>query len=178
MRHSLTLLIASMLATGTCLAHEDRILPVKEDGVIEGLPAEFGPGALRIDFPPKARPGEASIKSVVLELGSNRTTLPLCVTGMLQTRNISEVRASGSWYHEETLLPYYLNIEFFDPGYSEKNWANAGFSLLFNLRTGKLMEMEVLVVRYGGRGIQQIPVDLAERCSPIELRMFSDGYSN
>ena len=86
---------------------------------------------------------------------------------------MSEIKVSASWYHSEKILPYYLKVDFFDPGYDESRWANSAFSLLFNLRSGKLMQMEVIIVRDNGRSIQNVPVDITVRCSSKELRGFA-----
>ena len=83
---------------------------------------------------------------------------------MLNTRNPGDIRAKGSWYHDEVTLPYYLHIDFFNPGYDKNSWTNAGFSFLFNLRTGKLMQMEYTVVVEKNERTQSIPVDLLARC--------------
>lgn len=77
--------------------------------------------------------------------------------------------ATGSWHHDESILPYYLSLEFFDPGYSARRWTNPGVQLLFNLRTGKLIHVKSLVVGDNGRSLQRAAVDLGSLCSPEVL---------
>lgn len=175
-KYSHALLLAIITLHGSvCLAHRDRTVSVEADGTIVGLPPEFGPSVLHVSF---ASPdsGAPPVSTVQLHLGTTSTTLPVCVTGLLLTRGMNDVRVLASWYHDEAIVPYYLNVVFFDPGYVESRWPNPGYSLLFNLRTGKLLSMEVLVIRDNGRGIQHVPVNLDARCSAEELREFHAAH--
>ena len=85
------------------------------------------------------------------------------------------VRALASWYHEEKVLPYYLSVQLTDPGHNKESSYNSGYSLLFNLRTARLIKMEVQIASDGGNAVQFVPVDLSERCSPQELKGFKDA---
>jgi hypothetical protein len=157
-------LLSSLVVSGTAFAHSDRILPIGFDGVMADVPAQYGPASLKVNF---ARPMSESppITSLVLKLGQKRIKLPACITGLLRSRKIEEVVATGSWYHDESTLPYYLSLTFFDPGYSESRWANSGVQLLFNLRTGKILAVDSLVVGDNGRSIKNVPVELKSRCA-------------
>jgi hypothetical protein len=59
-----------------------------------------------------------------------------------------------------------------DLGYNPKVWANSGFSPLFDLRTGKLMRMEVVVVKNKEKRTQALPVDLADGCPKKDTDSF------
>jgi hypothetical protein len=59
--------------------------------------------------------------------------------------------------------------------YNKSRCENPGFSLLFNLRTSKLMQMEVIIVRDNGKSIQYVPVDFASRCNSGELKDFASN---
>jgi len=172
MKVILAIIVVFIVMSGNCFAHQDRIITVKNDGSLEGLPLDYSPATLRIEFAAQNE-GGAPITSVTFNLGKNQVRLPLCITGLLQSRRITEVKASASWYHDEKILPYYLKINFFDPGYNQSRWANAGFSLLINLRTSKLMQMEVIIVRDDGKSIQNIPIDVAAQCNSEELGGFA-----
>jgi hypothetical protein len=173
MRISAALLFACLIASNSAFAHKDRILTIAPEGTMADVPSEFGPASLKIDF--SASMGKSPpITSMVLTLGEKRIALPACITGLLRSRSMGEVTATGSWYHNEARLPYYLNLTFFDPGYSVNKWANSGYTLLFNLRTGKLIKMETQIVRDEGRTIQDVPVNLASRCTPAVLDAIFD----
>lgn len=152
------------------VAHQATGLTLEDDGTIVGLPAEFGPANLRITFSQKS--DDPPIQSIVLTLGKKSTSLPICVTGLLLSLDMKEIRISASWYHDKSSFPFYLQVELYDPGYDVKQWANPSYTLLFNLRTGKLMQMEVNIVRHNGKTLQHIPIDLANRCGLKELNTF------
>jgi hypothetical protein len=164
-----------LLASSACFAHKDRIVDIESDGTLSAIPEAFGPAALRITFS-EANSGRPPVSSVELTLGARKTSLPACVTALLQTARPEDVRAMGSWYHDEKSLPYYLSVQFFDPGYRRQSDYHSGYSLLFNLRTARLMRMEVLIARNSGKALQSVPVDLAARCSPQELERFQDAW--
>jgi hypothetical protein len=172
--HHAALLFAGLAASSNAFAHRDRLLPIGQDGTLADIPAAFGPANLKISFSAPTSES-ASITSMVLTLGEKRVELPVCISGILRSRSMAEVKATGSWYHNEARLPYYLNLTFFDPGYSDKNWANSGYTLLFNLRTGKLIKMEAQIVRDEGRTLQDSPVNLASRCTPAALEAILDA---
>lgn len=177
-RHVMKALVLSTLiwlAGGVCFAHEDRTLSIGDDGSINGLPDEYAPAALHVQFSSEMhRAGATRVDSVVLELDADRTVIPICVTGLLETTRLDQIQATASWYHDETVLPYYMNIQFFDPGYDEQRWANAGFSMLFNLRTAKLIKLEVNIVRNEGRAMQSIAVDVSALCPQEQIVDFMD----
>jgi hypothetical protein len=171
MKPQSVLIIGCLLLSGTCFAHEDRIIVLTGNGALSGIPAEYGPANLHVQY---ATPGSdgASILSLDLTLGKNQTHIPICVTGLIQTRSSKEIRASASWYGDESVVPYYLEINFPDPSQDESTWASPGYSLLFNLHTGKLMQMNVTIARDGGKSIQEVPVDIIDRCGVDEAKNF------
>lgn len=174
MKYNCAVLLAGFVLSSVCLAHSDRSLEIKGDGKIFGLPAEYGPAALHVRF--SGAENDPPISEIVFNLGKNRTVLPVCVTGLLQTKSLEDISASASWYHEEDIIPYYLSLDFYDPGYKTKDWTTPGFSMIFNLRTGRLMGMQVNIRRENGRSVQEIPVDYSSRCTAEEIKAFaSDG---
>jgi hypothetical protein len=179
MRAFSAILIGFVLVSGVCSAHEDSGITVKVDGSLEGLPSEYGPANLHVEFTLEERRALPIASSIILNLGKNRVRFPGCLTGLLQIRSMSQIRATASWYHDEGLLPYYLKFYFVDSDYDESRWPpdQGYYSLLFNLRTGKLMEMEVMIVRDAGRS-QYVPVDLAQLCRGEVLKDFLSAPSH
>jgi len=159
-----------VLFTGACLSHTDTSVPWSLDGSLPNIPQEFGSASLSIDF--SQQTDQTPVASIDLTLGKNRTHIPTCATSLLQTRNRNGIKVSASWYHQEIALPYYLQIVFFDPEFDQSQRFNPGYTLLFNLHTGKLMKMEANVVRQSGKGLQMIPVDVASLCRHNESRNF------
>jgi len=168
-------IICLVLASGNCFAHKDRIITLRDDGYLEGLPSEYNPAILRIQFAPQ-NTDSASVTSISLDLGTNHVNIPLCVTGLLHSKRMNEIKLSSSWYHDESLFPHSLSVRFFDPGYKSNRWANNGFLLMFNLHTAKLIRMEVMIVHDNGKSMQSIPVDITDRCTHEERKEFLDAY--
>lgn len=160
--------LVGILASSNAIAHADRILPIGPGGAMPDVPLEFGPANLQVGFSAPLRASQP-ISSLVLALGDKRIEVPACITSLLRSREMKEVQVTGSWYHDESILPYYLNLSFFEPGYSANRWANPGVELLINLRTGQLIEVKALVDGDKGRALRHVAVDLSSRCSPEVL---------
>lgn len=176
MKLSTALLVLSFFVSAPALAHRDRVLPITDDGAMVDVPAEYGRATLQVKFSPPGS-NRPPVSSVVLGLGAKQTSLPSCVTEMLPSRSMKDVWALGSWYHDESILPYYINLIFFDHGNKAIKGSAPRFSILFNLRTGKLLKMEAQIVRDRGVVIQDVPVDLAARCPAGELKAVTDTNS-
>lgn len=161
--------LALAFASQDCGAHQDRVLEIGPNGRIEGLPPEYSPSFVRIAFSPK---GEHTypIRSMEVSIGGKATTVPSCITYILGSRDLKDVTALASWYHEEQYIPYYFALYFHDPGYKEDSWPRQGFQLLFNLRTAKLMSASAVLVRQYGLYEQALDLDLRDLCKPAELK--------
>ncbi|MBB4727666.1 hypothetical protein [Xanthomonas arboricola] len=122
------------LLTEPAIAHQDRILSLEPDGSIPEIPASFGKAFLVVE-------GLGTKAPVVkLKIGARSTALPLCMTRLIKTRQRSSIRLSGSWYHEERIVPFYINVEFPDPGQEQEKYPRSGQTFLFNLRTPSLTD--------------------------------------
>lgn len=154
-------------------AHEDRVLRLADDGTLAGLPAPYSPAHLALRF--ANVDGERRLTSLALDIRGQHTSLPTCALGLVNTQGIEDVRVLASWDHDEAVLPYYLQIRLLDPGQDPRSASASGFSLLFNLRTTRLMQMEVNIVRSLPPIEQSVPVDLRVRCSPEEFDGFWTG---
>jgi hypothetical protein len=128
--------LALLLATsGICLAHRDRVLPIRKDGRIAGLPAAYSPARLDIHFTTGMH-GEKRIDAFRIRIGAHETSLPACVTGLLATRDPGHVQALGSTLHDPGFTTLYLN--FYGPDFNRKTIFNNYVTLAFNLRSAKL----------------------------------------
>lgn len=147
-----------LLATGITHAHEDRVLSIQSDGAIPEIPASFG----RVSLVIKGLGGENPI--VRFRVGALSNDIPACLTSMIRTRRIGDIRISGSWYHDESNLPYYVNVVFPDPGYRQDRLNNPRLELLFNLRTAQLIKVNRLDTGFLGIGGGYGPVKLPKDC--------------
>jgi hypothetical protein len=153
------ILVILTLFAGAAEAHRDRVLHVEADGSISDIPAAFGQARLTLE-------GLGSEKPLVrLKIGASQTTLPFCVSRMIRSRDVAQIRVSGSWYHDETRsLPYYLGIQFFDPGYDPKRHYNSGQEFLFNLHDAKLIHAKAFEANQSGNGGQSKELNLPADC--------------
>jgi hypothetical protein len=151
-----------------CLGHVDARILLHGDGRLEGLPAEFGPASMKVEFAKRGSDVNA-IESVTLTLGSSTVRLPPCLVGHVYTTKLDDIVVSASWYHMETRVPHYLMVRFLDPGHQGPKLERSGYSFLFDLRSAKVMRMEVVIVREGGKSRQAVPVDMNALCGAEEL---------
>jgi hypothetical protein len=125
------------------------------------IPAQFGRAQLDVTF---SAPGSAqAIGSVTLRLGRHVTVLPECIVSLLPSRQMAQVRALSSWYHDETnSLPYYLGVHFAAP----EDGPRTRVEILFNLRTAKIIKIEGVVASESGE--HHAGRDLSQRCTAQE----------
>ena len=164
MRRLLTIALVSLMST-ICFAHRDTVLKLNPDGRLDGLPAEYSPATLRIAFSQSSEPGAPPISRLELKIGAKSVVVPQCVTALIITRNIKDVRVVASWYHTNSGLPPYLDVTLFDPGHKGGDF-RPGYKLLFDLSKVRLFRMDVMILR-DGNSVQYVPVDISERCASL-----------
>lgn len=157
MRKTGVLLLLLSLFVGPAEAHRERIVQIDADGSIRDVPPGFGPVRLIVERLGSTNP------LIGLRIGAHQTTLPDCVARTIRSTKAAEIRVTGSWYHDETRsLPYYLNIQFFDPGYDATRSYNSSRQFLFNLHDARLIQAKEFEVNGSGDGGQyrvlQLPV--------------------
>ncbi|NHZ63661.1 hypothetical protein [Massilia genomosp. 1] len=164
--HQLLLLGALMGSSGACLAHVDVIVEFSPDGMMDTIPAKYGPARMNVVF---AAPGaEQAVGSVILQLGGHVTTLPRCIVALLPSRQMAQVSASASWYHDESVLPYYLSLRFAAPAaMTVKPGTHVG--ILVNLRTAKIININKVITGPAEGEQRSVGMGLLQRCSAQEL---------
>jgi hypothetical protein len=132
----LILWLAAALATFSpaTWAHQDRILQLQPNGTVTGLPSPYR--ALRLSI---KEIGTRNVE-VVLIVGNRSTTLLPCATNLIRSASMSDVRITGSWYHDERTIPYYINLRFMDARSPSDIFGRSSLDFLFNLRTGELID--------------------------------------
>lgn len=164
MRKSNWLLFLLFFTSGVANAHQDRILSVQPDGLIPEIPAFFGRASLNIKGLGSAAP------MVQFRTGKYLTDLPSCVTRLIRTKSRSDIRITGSWYHDEKTVPYYVNVKFYDPGYDSGSWGKSNYSFLFNLRTAQLISITRFEADRSGNGGTDTPIELPKGCQVSSSR--------
>lgn len=140
------LLLTLILMLGAAHAHRDRILTIRSDGSIPEIPASFGRVFLKVSNLGSPTP------TVQFSSGTQRNDLPPCVTRLISARQQSDLLLTGSWYHDESRLPYYVNVEFHDPGHVPSRTYNSSLNILFNLRTARVINIKRFVADPSGNG--------------------------
>ncbi|UOD30177.1 hypothetical protein INH39_33400 [Massilia violaceinigra] len=164
----LLLLLALTGSSATCLAHRDSIVNISPEGMMDAIPAAFGPARMNVVF--AAPDAEQAVESVTLQLGRHVTMLPACIVALLPSRKMAQVSASASWYHlNADSLPHYLSLRFAAPGAVKAGtqWTYVG--MLVNLRTAKIINIKKVLA--GPAEGEQHPVGagLLQGCSAQEL---------
>jgi hypothetical protein len=133
---------------GPAQAHADRFLPVRPDGSVPDVPAQFGPVNLIMTGLGSKNP------FIRLKIGPHQTTLPACVARLIRSENLTQVQVAGSWYHllREGGLPYYMSMTFFEPGYDRKRSFNSNLHFLFNLNDATLISARSFEADQSGNG--------------------------
>ena len=129
------LLVLALLA-GPVAAHKDQMLQVMKDGSIPDVPAKFGRVTLIVDGLGLENP------LIQLRIGGRHTTLPTCVSRLVSSRKPEQIEVTGSWYHSEKVMPYYLTIRFFSQGYDPKTstYFQPHQDFIFNLHDANLID--------------------------------------
>ena len=148
---TLVLLTLSALP-GAVVAHEDRVLPIREDGTLDGLPTRYGTVKVEIVRTERSR---ESVEKVVISSQRFRTTLNQCVLRKL--RKVVHVDASGSWHHVNSDLPPYVTLTFHSSLGNPMGNNREYYSVTYSLFDGKIlsgMRSKVNIFgQWGGRYI-------------------------
>ena len=170
MRAIITSAAIAFLSASVCNAHQDALIEIRKDGKFIGLPKEFEPASIQIEF---SKPGSGHpIKSVTIILGGNSVKFPTKIVRMLRSKSIDALQASASWYHDEIRLPFYMRIDFLEPGFNKQRIDNSGMTFLVNLRTGKVMRIGKVVITKPGQSWEERFINPEQLCSPEELKEF------
>jgi hypothetical protein len=155
------------------MAHRDIRISWKEDGTLEELPAEFQPARLLVGFKP-TRSGLKEIDGIKLQIAGHETSLPRCIFASIRTPGRAAVRVLASWYHDTSILPPYVQIEFFDSDPDSQS-AKQSRIFLFNLVTVRLREVQTASYVAHGSAIKYDEVDVASECAGRDLSKFLES---
>ncbi len=148
-----------LLATSAACAHKNRMLTLNPDGSIPEIPASFGRAYFTVSGLGTDKP------FIQFKIGTQQTTLPACVARLIRSRSQKDIRLSGSWYHDESTLPYYINMEFYDPSSSPRTDYNSIHQkILYNLHNAKLIKLYGFEGNAIGNDGQITDIDLPDSC--------------
>jgi len=145
-------------ACAAVLGHQDRRLALRADGSIAELPGQYSATRLFVSYLGGYPPG---VIDLTIQSGGRENVVPECLLKLLQPIAPEDLEISGSWYHDEALLPHYVNIHFKGNSSLPKP---VGVDLLFSLRDARLLEVTQLVELRGSQEIDRRPVVLKDGC--------------
>ncbi|GEM_PF-3714505 len=90
------------------------------------------------------------------------------MTGLIHTQRLSDVFVTGSWYHNEAIVPYYVSVKFYEPGYVRGRTFNSSFNIVFNLHTAQVLSVQRFIADPSGNGGQYKNVALPKGCTMSE----------
>ena len=165
-----TLLVAFMLLATAAFAHQDRILSVRVDGAIPELPPAYQTTRLHVAF----SEGDAGALQQLNFLSSGReTSVKPCLLRLVPKGSFHQLFLTGSWYHDESLLPHYLQVQFRDSPSLEGLPDSPGVRFLFSLRDARLLEVTQAVPIPAERAVHLQNIRLSNGCPEQERQPVS-----
>ena len=114
-------------------SHEDRALPIGQDGTLQGLPGKWGPVKVHIES------GSSGFSEVLISSPRFKTKLNNCLIRLIPSPSSDYVHASASWYHDLRQLPPYVSLNFYSSSYDPKVLNNEGVTVVLSLEDGKVL---------------------------------------
>jgi len=146
--------VGVLVTVGLCspaLAHQDRIFPIADDGTIHGVDGKFGTVSVVV-----RRGKGAQATQVTFQTAGKVVRLPPCLAKWFALPEGKKMAATGSWWHERSILPPYLALDL-----PERNGSSpSAHQILFNLETAE-------VIQVSAKG-KKLP--LHRLCSQSELK--------
>lgn len=144
-------------------AHQDTYFNVSSSGNLSGLPKKYEPASVVIT---ESKNGAAP--SVEISVAHNRLKLPACIARYFKLPTGLAMEAKGSWYHDKiSSLPPYLALDLPQKAFPEVKDFN-GISLLFNLDTLALLEVEQRTVSLRAGGARFDDLNVVDICTKAE----------
>ena len=156
-----TLLVAFTVLATVASAHKDRILSVHPDGVIPELPPAYAATRLRVAF----SEGDAgALQQLALLSSGQETSVQPCLLRLVPKGSSRQLFLAGSWYHDESLLPHYVQVQFRDSPSQQGLPDYPGVRFLFSLRDASLLEVTQVVPLPGKGAVQLRDIRLSNGC--------------
>jgi hypothetical protein len=157
----ITLLVAFMVLATAAFAHRDLILSVRADGVIPELPSAYQTTRLHVAF----SEGDAGTLQQLNFLSSGgETRVQPCLLRLVSSGSLRSLFITGSWYHDESIVPHYLEVQFRDSPSPEGLPAHLGVRFLFSLRDAKLLKVTQVVPISGQNAVRHQNIRLSNGC--------------
>jgi hypothetical protein len=155
-----TLLVAFAVLATAALAHQDHVLSVRLDGAIPELPPAYQTTRLHVAF----SEGDAGALQKLTFLSSGReTSVQPCLLRLVPTGSFRQLYLTGSWYHDESIVPHYVQVAFLESPPLQELQNYPGVQFLFSLRDASLLEV-TQVIPTPAQGVQRRNIRLSNGC--------------
>jgi hypothetical protein len=156
-----TLVVTFVVLATAALAHQDSFLSVRPDGAIPELPPAYQATRLRVTF----SEGDAGALQELIFLSSGReTSLQPCLLRLVPTGSFRQLFLAGSWYHDESNLPHYVQVGFLESPYQRERPDDAGVHFLFSLRDASLLKVTQVIRIPARSGVEDRDIRLSNGC--------------
>jgi hypothetical protein len=169
MSKNLALLLSLSFFAPIAFAHKDTNFPILPDGMLQNLPKEYGKARIVVGAWQKVDEQSSKVKLVI---GKKQVELPPCIATHVLESSKDRIQARGSWYHNSFTLPPYLVIELPNKSSPQNSYFD-GYSLMFNLKSAKLIEIKKMTALDGGTGVKEQNIKISELCTKDEVRQIA-----
>jgi hypothetical protein len=154
-----TLLVTFVVLATAAGAHQDRILSIHPDGAIPELPSAYQTTRLHVAF----SEGDAGALRQLTFLSSGReTSVQPCLLRLVPTGSFRQLYLTGSWYHDESIVPHYVHVAFLESRPQDlQNYVGVHF--VFSLRDASLFKV-TQVIFTPAQGPQDRDIRLSNGC--------------
>jgi hypothetical protein len=156
-----TLLVAFMVLATAAFAHQDLILSVHADGVIPELPSAYQTTRLHVVF---SVADAGTLQQLNFLSSGGETRVQPCLLSLVSSSSFRSFFITGSWYHDESIVPHYIGVQFRDSPSPEGLPAHLGVRFLFSLRDAKLLEVTQVVPIPAQKAVHLQNVRLSNGC--------------
>jgi hypothetical protein len=113
----------------------------------------------------------AAAPLVTLRIGPHGIRLPNCIAELIASRRSEDIELSGSWYHDQDDLPYYISVDFYAPGVKhERMSVYPHVNVLFSLHDARVLSVNELRSGWSWFGQSYRRLEPGQLCRKHELR--------
>jgi hypothetical protein len=98
-------------------------------------------------------------------LSSGRETgVQPCLLRLVPKGSFRQLYLTGSWYHDESIVPHYVQVAFLESPLLQELQNYAGVQFLFSLRDASLLEVTQVIPIPGRTDVQERNIRLSNGC--------------
>lgn len=158
----LTAIVALFWLADAALAHQDLILSVRPDGVIPELPSAYQ-NSTRLHFS-FSDDDQGTLQQLDFLASGRETRVARCLLELIPQSSSRRLFLTGSWYHDESIVPHYIQVQFHDPRSATEFPGYPDVRFLFNLHDATLLQVTKVIPIPGERAVRHRDIRLVNGC--------------